>query len=50
MFCWWCANLSFWGAAGALGLLVAVDALLAARATRRTRAFPSGGRAGQAYG
>jgi len=50
MFCWWCANLSFWSAAGVLGLLFGFETVRAARTARRTPSFPAGGQAGQAAG
>lgn len=36
MLCWWCATMSFWGAAGMLGILALVSALDAARRPRHT--------------
>jgi len=36
MLCWWCATMSFWGAAGMLGILALISALSSARRPRRT--------------
>jgi len=36
MLCWWCATMSFWGAAGMLGILALLSALSSARRPRRT--------------
>ncbi len=37
MICWWLANLSFWGAAGALGVVAAVQLLGKARRPGHSR-------------
>jgi len=36
MVCWMCAGLSFWGAAGAIGVLAVVEAMSALRRVRRS--------------
>jgi hypothetical protein len=44
---WWCAVMSFWGAAGLLGLLAALDAFAVATASRRPTPTDHRRRAGQ---
>ena len=39
---WWCAQLSFWGAAGVLAALGVVEAISAFRAARRERTAEHG--------
>ena len=36
MLCWWCATMSFWGAAGMLGILALISALASTRRPRGT--------------
>ena len=49
MVCWVCAGFSFWGAAGAIGLLAAVEAVSALRRVRR-RSGPPRTQIGQPVG
>jgi len=39
---WWCADISFWGAAGLLGLLGALQGTAALCRSRRSRAMLTG--------
>jgi len=48
MMAWWCANLSFWGAVGLLGVLAACQAVAGLRSSRRTRSLSPGRHIGEA--